>query len=67
MDWSDIEEIAYELLKGYGSEDIYGISFTKLREMVLSIDGFVGGPADCSEGILEKIQATWFELTDGDG
>ncbi len=60
--WTDVEDIAIALAETYPSVDPLTVRFTKLREMVESLDDFKaqeGHPVN--EQILEAIQAAWHE------
>ena len=60
--WTDTEDIAVALAEAYPDVNPLSVRFTKLREMVQSLDGFEaedGHPVN--EQILEAIQAAWHE------
>jgi FeS assembly protein IscX len=60
--WTDVEDIAIALAETYPDVDPLSVRFTKLREMVESLDDFEaveGHPVN--EQILEAIQAAWHE------
>ncbi len=61
MEWTDIFDIAIELEQQYPYVDIANISFTKLRQMVISLPGFSGAENGCNEKILEAIQQNWLD------
>ncbi|QKX02948.1 Fe-S cluster assembly protein IscX [Wolbachia endosymbiont of Litomosoides sigmodontis] len=61
MKWLDVENIAEALEEKFPSEDIINISFTKLKEKVLNLEGFSDNEKHCNEKILEAIQAAWIE------
>lgn len=60
--WTDTEDIAVALAEAYPDVNPLSVRFTKLREMVVSLDDFQaveGHPVN--EQILEAIQAAWHE------
>jgi FeS assembly protein IscX len=61
LKWTDTEEIGYRLNQQYPDLAPLSVSFTRLREMVLSLKDFSDDPAKSSEGILEAIQMAWLE------
>ncbi len=64
MNWIDTEEIAEHLEEKHPSFEILSVRFTKLKEMVLELEGFKGDPDRCNEKVLEAIQADWIEIRD---
>lgn len=64
MRWTDIQDIAIELEETHPDADNVNLRFTDLRQWVLAIDGFEGGPDECNEKILEAIQMAWIEERD---
>jgi FeS assembly protein IscX len=62
MNWTDIEDIAEALENNYPGFDIISVRFTKLKQMVLELEGFDGDPDKCNERVLEAIQANWIEI-----
>ncbi len=61
MRWVDIEDIVIALEEKYPNEDVMNIRFTKLKEMVMTLQGFNDNPSYCNEKILEAIQSMWIE------
>ena len=61
MNWSDVEEIALELIEKYPDTDPLTVRFTDLRQSVISIPGFEGDPMKSNEKILEAIQMAWYQ------
>ena len=61
MQWTDITDIAIELVDAHPDVDPLSVNFVDLRNWVLALDGFEGDPAHCGEKILEAIQAAWIE------
>ena len=64
MHWTDINDIAIELLEAHPGVDPLGVNFVDLRDWVLALPGFDDDPAHCGEKILEAIQAAWIEESD---
>ena len=61
MDWSDAEDIGYELCERYPDMNPLDVRFTDLRQMILDLDEFDDDPAKSSESKLEAIQMAWLE------
>jgi len=59
LKWTDAEELAAQLYEQYPDVDPLTLRFTKLRDMVCTLDDFDDDPKRCSEGILEAIQMAW--------
>ena len=64
MHWTDINDIAIDLLEAHPGADPLGVNFVDLRDWVLALPGFDDDPAHCGEKILEAIQAAWIEESD---
>ena len=61
MDWTDTFDIAIGLYERADDVPPLTVSFVKLREMVLDLEGFSGQPDGCNEKILEAIQMAWLD------
>jgi FeS assembly protein IscX len=61
LTWNDGEEIGYRLAEIHSGTNPLSLSFTKLREMVLQLEGFDDDPKASDEGKLEAIQMAWYE------
>jgi FeS assembly protein IscX len=61
MQWTDIGDIAIELLETHPEVDPLTVNFVDLRNWVLSLPDFDDDPKRCGEKILEAIQAAWIE------
>lgn len=61
LNWTDADEIGFQLHEAHPDLDPLSVSFTTLRDMVLGLDDFAGDPAATSEGALEAIQMAWLE------
>jgi FeS assembly protein IscX len=61
MTWEDAGEIGIALYEKFPGEDPLAIRFTDLRDRVIALEGFDGGPRASSEGTLEAIQMAWYE------
>jgi FeS assembly protein IscX len=64
MHWTDINDIAIELVDAHPEVNPLAINFVDLRNWVLAIPGFDDDPDHCGEKILEAIQAAWIEELD---
>ena len=64
MKWTDINDIAIELVDAHGDVDPMGIRFTQLMQWVMALEGFDDDPDRCGERILEAIQMAWLEETE---
>jgi len=64
MKWTDVQDIAIELVERY--PDIYpkSIRFTDLRQKVLDLPGFDDAPERSGERVLEAIQQAWIDETE---
>lgn len=61
MKWTDINDIAIELVDAHPDVDPLTINFVDLRNWVMELPGFDDDPNRCGEKILEAIQAAWIE------
>ncbi|MCH8258172.1 MAG: Fe-S cluster assembly protein IscX [Proteobacteria bacterium] len=64
MKWTDINDIAIELVDAHGDVDPLSIRFTELMQWVMALEGFDDDPDRCGERILEAIQMAWLEETE---
>ncbi|RLA53555.1 MAG: Fe-S assembly protein IscX [Gammaproteobacteria bacterium] len=64
MQWTDINDIAIELLEAHPDVDPLAINFVDLRNWVLALPDFDDDPKHSGEKILEAIQAAWIEELD---
>mgnify|MGYP001441058844 CR=1 FL=1 len=64
MLWTDINDIAVELLEAHPDVDPLAINFVDLRAWVMALPEFEDDPNHCGEKILEAIQAAWIEELD---
>lgn len=64
MQWTDIGDIAIELLEVHPSVDPLTVNFVDLRNWVMALPGFDDDPNRCGEKILEAIQAAWIQERD---
>ena len=64
MQWTDIIDIAIELVETHPDVDPLTINFVDLRDWVMALEGFEGQADQCGEKILEAIQAAWIEELD---
>ncbi|MFC6634915.1 Fe-S cluster assembly protein IscX [Microbulbifer taiwanensis] len=61
MKWTDINDIAIELVETRPDVDPLTVNFVDLRNWVMELPGFDDDPNRCGEKILEAIQAAWIE------
>lgn len=61
MKWTDINDIAIELVETRPEVDPLTVNFVDLRNWVIELPGFDDDPDRCGEKILEAIQAAWIE------
>ena len=61
MKWTDIQDIAIELVDTRPDVDPRRINFVDLHNWVLELPDFEDDQNRCSERILEAIQAAWIE------
>jgi FeS assembly protein IscX len=64
MLWTDINDIAVELLEAHPDVDPLAINFVDLRAWVMALPEFEDDPNHSGEKILEAIQAAWIEELD---
>lgn len=64
MKWTDINDIAIELLEAHPDVDPLAINFVDLRNWVMALPAFDDDPNHSGEKILEAIQAAWIEELD---
>ncbi|MDA8903808.1 Fe-S cluster assembly protein IscX [Porticoccaceae bacterium] len=62
--WTDINDIAIELVVNHPDVDPQYVNFVDLRKWVLEIEGFSDDRDRCGEKILEAIQMAWIEEQD---
>jgi FeS assembly protein IscX len=61
MQWTDITDIAIELLEAHPDVDPLSLNFVDLRNWVMALQDFDDEPGRCGEKILEAIQGAWIE------
>jgi FeS assembly protein IscX len=64
MQWTDIDDIAIELLEAHPEVNPLSVNFVDLRNWVMALPEFDDDPNHCGEKILEAIQAAWIEERD---
>ena len=62
--WTDVLDIAIELVEKYPDVDPLTVNFVDLRNWVMALDDFDDDPDRCGEKILEGIQQAWIEERD---
>ena len=61
LKWTSVYDIVADLEDKYPDVDILKLSFTKLQEMVSSLENFADDKDGSNEKILEAIQMTWIK------
>jgi FeS assembly protein IscX len=64
MKWTDVNDIAIELVDVHPEVDPLSVRFTDLREWVMGLPEFDDDPGRCGEKILEAIQMAWLDEMD---
>ena len=64
LQWSDVLDIAIELLESQPQVDPRYINFVDLHRWVLALPDFSDDPQRGGEKVLEAIQAAWIEELD---
>lgn len=64
LKWTDVNDIAIELVERFPEQDPLRISFPDLYSRVMELDEFDDDPDHCGEKILEAIQMAWTEEMD---
>jgi FeS assembly protein IscX len=61
LHWTDITDIAIELLEAHPDVDPLSINFVDLRSWIVALPGFQDDTERCGEKLLEAIQAAWID------
>jgi FeS assembly protein IscX len=61
MKWTDVNDIAIELVDVYPEVNPLSVRFTDMREWVMGLPEFDDDPERCGEKILEAIQMAWLD------
>lgn len=61
MKWTDVREIAIELLEAHPDVDPQYVRFTDLHRWVTELEDFNDDPDNSGEKILEAIQMMWID------
>lgn len=64
MKWTDVQDIAIELVERHADIDPKYINFVKLRQLVMDLPDFDDDPARSGEKVLEAIQMAWIDEAD---
>jgi FeS assembly protein IscX len=62
--WTDIQDIAIELVEAHPDVDVVNLRFTDLHKWVCALPGFDDDPNKSNEKILEAIQMAWLDERD---
>lgn len=60
--WNAVEAIAEALLASYPETEPLHVSFPRLHQMIVGLDGFTDDPNAANERTLEAIQSAWYAL-----
>ncbi len=61
MQWTEVEEIGFQLAEAHPEIEPQTVRFTDLHKWVMELEGFDDDPKRSNEQILEAIQAAWIE------
>lgn len=61
MKWTDVLDIAIELVEKFPDTDPLTVRFTDLHRWVCELEGFDDEPNRSNEKILEAIQQAWID------
>ena len=61
MKWTDVNDIAIELIDVHPEVNPLSVRFTEMREWVMGLPEFDDDPERCGEKILEAIQMAWLD------
>ena len=61
LEWSDADEIGFELSEKFPGRDPLGVRFTDMHKLVVELADFTDDPSASGEGVLEAIQMAWLE------
>jgi FeS assembly protein IscX len=64
MKWTDVNDIAIELVDVHPEVDPLTVRFTDMRKWVMGLPKFDDDPERCGEKILEAIQMAWLDEVD---
>lgn len=61
VDWDQPEEVVEALLEKYLNVNPLDLSFPKLLDMIIGLEGFTGKAEGNLEGKMERIIEVWWE------
>jgi len=64
LKWTDVQEIALQLIDTHPQIDPRYLNFVDLHRWVLALPAFDDDPERGGEKVLEAIQAAWIEEVD---
>lgn len=64
MKWTEVTEIALQLIERHPDVDPTRINFVDLMNWVTALPEFDDDPKHCGERILEAIQQAWIDEAD---
>ncbi|MBM3879618.1 MAG: Fe-S cluster assembly protein IscX [Verrucomicrobia bacterium] len=60
LTWREIDQLAWALRDRFPTQDPLRLSFPKLHQMIVQLDGFADDPQGSNEAVLERIQMAWY-------
>lgn len=64
MKWTDINDIAIELVDAHPDVDPEHVNFVDLMNWIVALPDFNDDPKHCGEKLLEAIQQAWIDEAD---
>jgi FeS assembly protein IscX len=64
LKWTDVQEIAIELVEAYPDVDPQYVNFPDMHQWICDLPEFDDNPERSGEKILEAIQMAWIEEAD---
>ena len=62
MTWDDVDLIADRLMAANEELDPLSVSFPRLHQMIIALEGFADAPENVTEHRLEEIQMIWYDM-----
>ncbi|TWH76687.1 FeS assembly protein IscX [Azomonas agilis] len=64
LKWTDVQEIALQLMEQKPDIDPHYLNFVDLHQWVLALPDFTDAPDHGGEKVLEAIQSAWIDEMD---
>ena len=64
MKWTDVNDIAIELVEAHPDVDPTRVNFVDLMRWVMALPDFEENDKHCGEKVLEAIQQAWMDEVD---